>query len=442
MKSANALGLTDTAINTGATSPVPTEGHSIVWSTSEGRPLYWNGSEWRNFSEEKLVDVTGSSYTVTAADSGKMISVSASTDTAVTLPDMVADGIYEGFSVTIANRNISNSVSIYGTIGGSTEMAISGGESVKFIIDANGVYRTSKGVATALYPWGVGASTYTVTPSDSNRLLMFAAAPTQVFLPDPSTLASWADVFHVVLKNRGSGVVTVTALATFINTSNVTEFVIRQGESVTLLALPTSYYTSSGASVNLSVRGINNNYTLSAADCDRLVSCNSGSPLTLTLPDPTGNSGFYNGFHTIIQNRGTGTLTLTPEGSGVYIDNDVGLTLGPNEGVILFSNGTDYFTFRGQSSSGSPAVGPICLNSVVQGNGVDSVVTTVLLVPQVLTTSTITCSINNVYGGDQDELEMDMPRLFASCETNGHVTLRLMTEDPTDIAYNISIMIY
>lgn len=103
---------------------------------------------------------------------------------------------------------------------------------------------------------------------------------------------------------------------------------------------------------NAGFNGVNSqtaNYTLQSSDNQKLVAFNGTSALTATLPQP-GSSGIDSNFAAWIANLGTATVTVTP--TSATIDGAATLALAQNQGVIVFTDGTNYFTVRGMASSG------------------------------------------------------------------------------------------
>lgn len=92
------------------------------------------------------------------------------------------------------------------------------------------------------------------------------------------------------------------------------------------------------------------NYTLQQTDNTRLVSFSSSSALACTLPSASANCWSML-FWCAIENRGTGTLTLQPAAG--TIDGAASLALAQNQGVILWSDGTNWHTMRGMGSGSS-----------------------------------------------------------------------------------------
>lgn len=92
-------------------------------------------------------------------------------------------------------------------------------------------------------------------------------------------------------------------------------------------------------------------YTVLNVDRARLVTLTNGSAVSVTLPR------FSNGWYVWVQNRGVGTVTITP--SSGTIDGAGTLTLATNQGVLLATDGTNYFTgARGKEVAGGDVVGP------------------------------------------------------------------------------------
>lgn len=94
-------------------------------------------------------------------------------------------------------------------------------------------------------------------------------------------------------------------------------------------------------------------YTLAAGDLAKMVTISNASSVAVTLPQATGS--FAAGWYTVVENRGSGTVTITPTTS--TIDGASSLALNQNQGVTIASDGTNYYTFRGfQAASGSGTV--------------------------------------------------------------------------------------
>ncbi len=92
-------------------------------------------------------------------------------------------------------------------------------------------------------------------------------------------------------------------------------------------------------------------YTVQISDRGKLVSLGNASPVAVTLPKagegPTDLGDLWNAY---FQNTGAGLVTITPSG-GSLIDGAATLALKQNEGVHIFSDGTNFYTERGSSTS-------------------------------------------------------------------------------------------
>ncbi|WP_421885135.1 hypothetical protein [Methylibium sp.] len=91
-------------------------------------------------------------------------------------------------------------------------------------------------------------------------------------------------------------------------------------------------------------------YTYVTGDRGGLVSHSNGGAIAGTLPQ-AGTTGFEANWYTFVQNVGAGTLTITPTTS--TIDGAASLALTTGQGVMVVSDGTNYYTMRGRSSGGS-----------------------------------------------------------------------------------------
>lgn len=86
-------------------------------------------------------------------------------------------------------------------------------------------------------------------------------------------------------------------------------------------------------------------YTAVASDLGLLLSFNSASAVTLTLPAAPPSMKWK----IAVQNVGAGALTVSP--NGLNLDGAASsLTLAQNAGVLIYTDGTNYFTERGAAS--------------------------------------------------------------------------------------------
>lgn len=87
-------------------------------------------------------------------------------------------------------------------------------------------------------------------------------------------------------------------------------------------------------------------YTYLTGDYGKLVTHTNGSAIAGTLPQA--GATFPANWFMFVQNRGAGAVTVTPTTS--TIDGAASLVLNQNEGALVVSDGTNYFTFRGKIS--------------------------------------------------------------------------------------------
>jgi len=84
-------------------------------------------------------------------------------------------------------------------------------------------------------------------------------------------------------------------------------------------------------------------YTVLTTDRGKLVTHTNASAIAATLPQASAT--FPDGWFMDVQNRGAGTVTITPTTSTIDDAASVALTTG--QGMRIFSDGTNYFTQRG-----------------------------------------------------------------------------------------------
>jgi hypothetical protein len=115
--------------------------------------------------------------------------------------------------------------------------------------------------------------------------------------------------------------------------------------------IPDSCYVpnAGGASVKTA------NYTATIADMGTLLSFNSASAMTLTLPNPIPLNALSTPttetrWNISVQNIGVGALTISP--NALDLDGSASsLVLTQDAGVLIYTDGTNYFTERGNGQS-------------------------------------------------------------------------------------------
>src|SRR5580704_4234604 len=115
--------------------------------------------------------------------------------------------------------------------------------------------------------------------------------------------------------------------------------------------IPDSCYVPSTGGVSVKTA----NYTATIADMGTLLSFNSASAVTLTLPNPIPLNALSTPttetrWNISAQNIGVGALTISP--NGLDLDGSASsLVLTQNAGVLIYTDGTNYFTERGNGQS-------------------------------------------------------------------------------------------
>jgi hypothetical protein len=82
-------------------------------------------------------------------------------------------------------------------------------------------------------------------------------------------------------------------------------------------------------------------YAVVITDQGKLLIFNNAAPIAMSVPQAVGTFGI--GFNVFVQNRGAGTLTITPTGS--TIDGVASVTLDQDEGAWIVSDGANYHTW-------------------------------------------------------------------------------------------------
>jgi hypothetical protein len=107
-------------------------------------------------------------------------------------------------------------------------------------------------------------------------------------------------------------------------------------------------------------------YTIHPQDDGKLVVINATSAAAVTVPHP-GDPGWLGvTFEFSVANIGTGTVTLSATSS--TIDGAGFLVLTTNQGVSLFTDGTNYFTVRGTGTGGGGSSLVLETNGTLNGS--------------------------------------------------------------------------
>jgi hypothetical protein len=127
-------------------------------------------------------------------------------------------------------------------------------------------------------------------------------------------------------------------------------------------------YAAFGETVNAQT---GTTYTYVNGDAGKLVTHTNASSIAGTLPQAGSGGNFAANWWMDVQNRGAGTLTITPTTS--TIDGASSLTVSTGQGARIVSDGTNYFTQRGGAGGSSST--PTSIAGTNGGTGGDATVT-------------------------------------------------------------------
>ena len=238
----------------------------------------------------------------------------------------------------------------------------------------------SAGVGTNLTGTAAGLTAGVATVANGLKSATTTVSVSAATAPTANQVLTATDSTHATWQTPGGGSGTVTHTGTL--TANALMLGNAGADITALGSLGTTTTVLHGnaagaptfAAVNLAtdVTGVlpmlinaqtGGSYTIVAGDQGKLVTFSNSGTVGITLPQATGS--FTTGWSAVLQNVGTGVVTITPTTS--TIDGAASLVLYPGQGVMLASDGTNYSTFRGTglSSGRNQLVAGAILNSAV-----------------------------------------------------------------------------
>src|ERR1035438_5777163 len=162
-----------------------------------------------------------------------------------------------------------------------------------------------------------------------------------------ASLGLRAQVVNQPGGNGSSGSGTVTSIATSCGVSGGT--ITTAGTVTGSIAVDSQ--TGAGA------------FAIPSTDCGKLVARNQAGAVSDTLAQAGGS--FRSQWYVQYQCSGAGGCTITPATS--TIDGALSLTLTQNQGVLIVSDGTNYFTQRGVGSTNAGTVTSVATNNGLTG---------------------------------------------------------------------------
>jgi hypothetical protein len=144
-----------------------------------------------------------------------------------------------------------------------------------------------------------------------------------------------------------SGYVNVKPQADSNNPENVSFYLpLAQGSGINF-SIAAGILTISASAAGGGVNAQTGNYTAVAGDSGKLISFNSGSAVALLLPSSPPSATWW----IAVQDIGAGVLTVNR--NSLDIDGAASnVTVNQNQGLLIFTDGTNYFTMRGLGSGG------------------------------------------------------------------------------------------
>lgn len=218
-------------------------------------------------------------------------------------------------------------------------------------VDASGGVQTASGSAitgtgTVRGAHVINAQTgtsYALIATDRGKHVTQSNASSSAYTIAQAGSTGFEDGYFTFLENIGVGALTLTPTTSTIN--GAATLVLDSGMSAIIFSDGTNYRAivieRAGLVVNAQT---GTSYTFLSGDRGKLVTQTNASAIADTLPQATG--AFGSGWFVWVENRGAGTVTITPTTS--TIDGAATLTLPTNKGCLIASDGTNYYTMRGR----------------------------------------------------------------------------------------------
>lgn len=269
---------------------------------------------------------------------------------------------------------------------------------------------TTTGTVSGLNPVNPQTgTTYTIANGDQCKLVTFSnASSVAVGIPQAGGGGNFVAGWLVYLQNRGAGTVTITPTTSQIDGAST--LTLNQNQGALLFSDGANYFslrgigsagvTSVAAGLGLTTTpGTCNTgsitvtgtisecmapnvktgaYTIANTDQHSLLVFNSASSANFGLPQAGGGGNFLKGWSVCFENINTGLLTITPATS--TIDGGGALNLAQNQGLCVYSDGSNYFTNRGIGSGGAVSITSLSSNLVftpspLTGSGTGAITT-------------------------------------------------------------------
>lgn len=226
-----------------------------------------------------------------------------------------------------------------------TQLWLQGGFAYKFVItDSTGANSRTYDNIT-----GVGDDL-----SGIDQWVLYGAAPTYISATSFSLVGDQTNTFQINrrLKSSNSGGTVYSTVYTAVFAAGITTITVTNTSGVLdsgLSAVNYGFLSADNQSIPAVSEAVSlqagTTYTYAKGDSGRLVSHTNAAAIAGTLPAA---STVGAGWWVDIQNRGAGTLTITPTTSTV--DGAATMVLYAGQGVRIVSDGTNYYTNRGTAA--------------------------------------------------------------------------------------------
>lgn len=325
---------------------------NLVLQQNEGVVIYSDGTNY--FTMRGVVSLGGvnsqtANYTAVGADNGKLVSLNSASALTLTLPATPPSPNWMIFVQCVGAGGVTISRNSLTIDGAAANVSLTQAQGLIVFTDGTN-YFTSRGVSgsgASSNAGGVNAQTisYTAIAGDSGKLVTMNGSSLTLTLPASPPSATW----WIAVENTNATALTVSRNGLTIDgaASNLT---LNQNQGILVYTDGSNYFTergTGGGSTNAGgVNAQTANYLAVAGDSGKLVSMN-GASLTLTLPAAPPSSTWW----IAVENVNATSLTVSP--NSLNIDGSASnLSLTQNQGVLIFTDGTNYFTSRGMGSGG------------------------------------------------------------------------------------------
>lgn len=234
-----------------------------------------------------------------------------------------------GVSGTVANPTTTPAITL--VLGAITPTSVNGNTIT------TGTGTLTLGSATLSLPVSVANGGTALASGTSGGILGYTAT---------GTLASSAALTANGIVLGGGAGATPTSLASLGTTTTVLHGNAAGAPSYGAVNLATDVTGTLPTPVNART---GTSYTVLSSDIGGIVTLSNAGAVAVTQPQATGAFGV--GKTVLFENKGAGTVTITPTTS--TIDGASTLALTTNQGVILISDGTNYTTMRGIGGTGA-----------------------------------------------------------------------------------------